>query len=155
MFDHSSNKKTRIKVMMRVEMDDGEERLLFIFPIQGQRVQDALNDERKFLPVETSDGEIELLRKDFIRRATPMENLALERHSPYDVLGISETATDAEVRSAYHRTITPVHPDNISALNLPPDFVQLANRMAAQVNEAYARIRRQRGKSSEGGDFET
>jgi DnaJ-domain-containing protein 1 len=154
-FEHTQIKKTRLKIMIRAALEDGEERLFFVFPLQGSRVLDLLNDDRRFLPVENADGSIELIRKDFIRSVIPMENPAREGRGPYQVLGVSETATDAEVRAAYHRVIAPVHPDHIMALNLPHDFVQLANRIAAQTNEAYAKIKRLRGMPADGGDFGT
>lgn len=149
MFDNSQNKKTRVKILMRVELDDGSERLLALFVAPGTRVSDALNDNRQFLPFETADGATELIRKEAIRRIVPMESTTRPGRGPYDILGIPENATDAEVRAAYHKAIAPVHPDNIGAMNLPPDFVALANRMAAQVNEAYAKIKRARGKSDD------
>ena len=146
MFDNSQTKKTRDKILMRVELDDGIERLLTLFIAPGTRVSDALNDNRQFLPFETADGATELIRKEAIRRIVPMESTTRPGRGPYDILGVPETASDAEVKAAYHNAIAPVHPDNIQALNLPPDFVALANRMAAQANEAYAKIKRQRGK---------
>lgn len=146
MFDNSQNKKTRVKILMRVELDDGIERLLALFVAPGTRVSDTLNDNRLFLPFETADGGTELIRKEAIRRIVPMESTTRPGRGPYEILGISENATDAEVKAAYHKAITPVHPDNIQAMNLPPDFVALANRMAAQANEAYAKIKRARGK---------
>jgi hypothetical protein len=149
MFDSSQTKKTRHKVLMRVELDDGVERLMALFVAPNTRVSDTLNDNRQFLPFEASDGTTEIIRKEAIRRVVPMENEARLGRGPYDILGVSENATDAEVKAAYHKAIAPVHPDSIGAMNLPPDFVQLANRMAAQINEAHAKIKKLRGKSDD------
>lgn len=137
---------TRIKVLMQVELDDGTERMLSLYVAPGMRVSDTLNDARLFLAFETADGETEIIRKDAIRRVVPMENATKVGRGPYEILGISENASDAEVRAAYHKAIGPVHPDNVHPLNLPPDFLGLANRMAARVNEAYAKIKRLRGR---------
>jgi DnaJ-domain-containing protein 1 len=149
MFDNSQTKKTRHKVMMRVELDDGIERLMALFVAPNTRVSDTLNDNRLFLPFEAADGTTELIRKEAIRRVVPMESTTRHSRGPYDILGVSETATDAEIKAAYHKAITPVHPDSIGAMNLPPDFVQLANRMAAQTNDAYAKIKKLRGKGED------
>jgi len=149
MFDNSQTKKTRHKVLIRVELDDGVERLMALFVAPNTRVSDTLNDNRLFLPFEAADGTTEIIRKEAIRRVIPMENEPRLSRGPYDILGISETATDAEVKAAYHKAIAPVHPDGISAMNLPPDFVQLANRMAAQINEAHAKIKKLRGRSDD------
>jgi hypothetical protein len=149
MFDSSQTKKTRHKIFVRVELDDGVERLMALFVAPNTRVSDTLNDNRLFLPFESADGTTEIIRKEAIRRVIPMENEARTGRGPYDILGVSETATDAEVKAAYHKAIAPVHPDSIGAMNLPPDFVLLANRMAAQTNEAYAKIKKLRGKSDD------
>jgi len=149
MFDSSQTKKTRVKILMRVELDDGVERLMALFVAPNTRVSDTLNDNRQFLPFESADGTTEIIRKESIRRIVPMESTTRPSRGPYDILGVSETASDAEVKAAYHKAIMPVHPDNIQALNLPPDFVQLANRMAAQANEAYAKIKKLRGRDDE------
>ncbi len=146
MFDSSNTKKTRHKIMMQVELDDGIERLMALFVAPGTRVSDTLNDNRLFLPFEAADGTVEIIRKEAIRRVIPQESATRPARSPYDILGVADTATDAEVKSAYHKAITPVHPDNIAAKDLPPDFVALANRMAAQANEAYAKIKKMRGR---------
>lgn len=147
MFDSSQTKKTRIKIMMRVELDDGNERLLFMFVAPNTRVSDTINDTREFLPFETAEGDTEIINKHRIRRIVPMESKTRPSRDPYDILGITESASDAEVKAAYHKAIMPVHPDNIQALNLPPDFLALANRMAAQANEAYAKIKKARGQN--------
>ena len=146
MFDSSQTKKTRVKILMRVELDDGIERQMALFVAPNTRVSDTLNDNRMFLPFEAADGTTEIIRKEAIRRIVPMESSTRPGRGPYDILGVSETASDAEIKATYHKAITPVHPDNIQALNLPPDFVQLANRMAAQANEAYAKIKKLRGR---------
>ncbi|MDY0871248.1 J domain-containing protein [Dongia rigui] len=149
MFDSSNTKKTRHKVMMTVELDDGAERLMALFVAPGTRVSDTLNDNRQFLPFEAADGSVEIIRKDAIRRIVPMESNARAARGPYDILGIAENASDAEVKAAYHKAIMPIHPDNIASKDLPPDFVALANRMSAQANEAYAKIKKMRGKTDE------
>ena len=148
MFDNSQTKKTRHKVMMQVELDDGSERLMSLFVAPGTRVSDTLNDNRLFLPFETADGSVEIIRKEAIRRVIPQESTTRPSRSPYDILGIAETASDAEIKAAYHKAIMPIHPDNIASKDLPPDFVALANRMSAQANEAYAKIRKLREKSA-------
>ena len=149
MFDNSQTKKTRHKILMRIELDDGIERLMALFVAPNTRVSDTLNDNRMFLPFEAADGTTEIIRKEAIRRIVPMETGTRPTRGPYDILGVSETASDAEVKAAYHKAIAPVHPDSIGAMNLPPDFVQLANRMAAQTNEAYAKIKKLRGRSDD------
>ncbi len=56
---------------------------------------------------------------------------------PYEVLGISPAATDAELRSAYHRLVQLHHPDHNGGS-------AESARKFEEVQEAYARIREQR-----------
>ena len=68
---------------------------------------------------------------------------------PYQVLGLSPTATDDEVKNAYRRLARKYHPDNYSADN---PLADLATEKMKEINEAYDAIMRQRGaKSSAGG----
>ena len=61
------------KVEVKVELDDGTTLLASLFLLQQQRVSDLLNDNRRFLPLETSEGIITNLRKTAIHRVTPIE----------------------------------------------------------------------------------
>lgn len=63
----------------------------------------------------------------------------------YAVLGISAKASDAEVRKAYKRLAKDFHPDRISNKDLPPVFVEFAEREFQRVQAAYDAIRKARG----------
>jgi curved DNA-binding protein CbpA len=56
---------------------------------------------------------------------------------PYEILGVTKAATDAELRSAYHRLVQLHHPDHNGG------SAESARRFE-EVQEAYARIREQR-----------
>ena len=145
MFD-SGMKKARNKYAVEVELDDGRVQTLFVFVTPAARVIDMLNDERRFIPFETSDGSIMIYSKTAIRRLSPL--FAAERmasRNPYDVIDVSQKATDKEVHEAYRKAIASVHPDHIQALGLPEEFVELATKRAMAINEAYDRIKRERG----------
>lgn len=149
MFD-SGLKKARNKYAVEVELDDGSERILFVFVAPNSRVIDVLNDERAFIPFETSDGAIVIYKKTAIRRLS--ELFAAERtatRDPYDIIDVSAKATDRELHDAYRRAIASVHPDHIQAMGLPQEFIELATRRAMAVNDAYDRIRRERGMAVE------
>jgi len=66
---------------------------------------------------------------------------------PYTVLGISRTASDAEVRTAWRNLMREHHPDALIAQGMPEDFVELATEKVATINAAYDKIRAQRGLS--------
>lgn len=56
--------------------------------------------------------------------------------NPYQVLGVAETATDAEVKTAYRELAKKYHPDNYA--NSP--LADLAEQKMKEVNEAYDTI---------------
>jgi hypothetical protein len=145
MFD-SGQKKARNKYAVEVELESGKVQTLFVFVAPGTRVIDMLNDERMFIPFETTDGTIVIYKKNAIKRLT--ELFAAERSAtrdPYDIIDVSAKATDKELHEAYRHAIASVHPDHIQALGLPQEFIELATRRAMAVNDAYDRIRKERG----------
>jgi len=145
MFD-SGLKKARNKYAVDLELDDGKVQTLFVFVAPGSRVIDMLNDERTFIPFETSEGSIIIYKKSAIRRVS--ELFAAERtasRDPYDIIDVSGKSTDKELHDAYRKALAAVHPDHIQSLGLSQDFIELATRRAMAVNEAYDRIKRERG----------
>ncbi|MBE6792996.1 MAG: molecular chaperone DnaJ, partial [Ruminococcaceae bacterium] len=70
--------------------------------------------------------------------------------NPYQVLGVSPNATDAEVKAAYRELAKKYHPDNYA--NNP--LADLAQEKMQEINDAYDAImkeRRQGGASGAGG----
>jgi curved DNA-binding protein CbpA len=60
---------------------------------------------------------------------------------PYSILGVSKSATDDEIKSAYRALARKYHPDNYGEDNPLKD---LANEKMQEVNAAYDEILRQR-----------
>ncbi len=76
---------------------------------------------------------------------------------PYVVLGVSSTASDEEVKTAYRNLARKYHPDNYAEA---PDLADLASEKMKEVNEAYDTIVTDRknggsrtGASSSGGSY--
>ena len=63
--------------------------------------------------------------------------------SAYTVLGVSPSATDDEVRTAYRRMAMKNHPDKVATLG--PDVQKAAAEKVRQIQEAYESIKRERG----------
>lgn len=65
--------------------------------------------------------------------------------SPYEVLGVSATATDAEVKSAHRKLVREYHPDTMQSKGLPEDFLEYAKEKMTAINDAWARVKKERG----------
>jgi len=63
----------------------------------------------------------------------------------YDVLEITKSATDAEVKKAYREMAKKHHPDKVS--HLGEDIRKAATEKFQKINAAYEEIRKQRGMS--------
>ena len=59
---------------------------------------------------------------------------------PYQVLGVSPSATDEQIKNAYRELARKYHPDNYA--NNP--LADLAQEKMKEINEAYDHIQRQR-----------
>ncbi len=67
---------------------------------------------------------------------------------PYDILGVSRTATDEEIKEKYRELVRKYHPDNYGPDN---PLIDLANEKMAQINEAYEKITEERAKGQNNG----
>ena len=65
------------------------------------------------------------------------------QQSSYQLLGVSPTATDAEVRKAYKRLVSINHPDKLAQMD--PELQAFAERRLKDINAAWAVIQTQRG----------
>ncbi len=134
------------KVEVQVELDDGARLLGFLFVKQGQRLSDLLNDERRFLPLLTSDGLIVQLKKTAIARVTQLDQVA-ESHAltdPYEILGVAPRIDDAALRKAYHALCAQHHPDKLVSVGLASEYIDMANSRLARVIDAYHRVQKLR-----------
>jgi DnaJ like chaperone protein len=64
---------------------------------------------------------------------------------PCVILGVDPLATDEQIREAWLRQVRAHHPDRLIAQGLPEEAIAVANRKLALINDAYDRLRRQRG----------
>lgn len=66
---------------------------------------------------------------------------------PYEVLGVQRSASDNEIKRAYHELVKKYHPDNYSDNPL----ADLAQEKMKEINEAYDSITKERSAASQGG----
>jgi len=77
-----------------------------------------------------------------IGHAFDIDWFKLRRGNPYNALGLTAEASDAEVEQAYRRLISQYHPDKLSGA--APELRQQAESKAREINTAYDRIQTQR-----------
>ncbi|WP_235263429.1 co-chaperone DjlA [Nitrincola sp. A-D6] len=63
----------------------------------------------------------------------------------YGVLGISESASDAEIKKAWRKLMSQHHPDKLVSRGMPEAMMQLAKERTQEIQSAYDRIRTARG----------
>ena len=68
----------------------------------------------------------------------------------YTALGVSERASNAEVKRAYRRLMSQNHPDKLSARGVPEHMRRLATEKSQEIQAAYELIRKSRGASKAG-----
>ncbi|MBW2137323.1 MAG: TerB family tellurite resistance protein [Deltaproteobacteria bacterium] len=63
----------------------------------------------------------------------------------YRILNCTPQSTNEEIRSSYKKLVKDFHPDRILSKGLPEEFVDFATRRFHEIQEAYERIRKERG----------
>jgi DnaJ like chaperone protein len=105
-----------------------------------------------------ADGEIDVEEADYlatVARIFGLESARFERAKAAAlgvveceacvILGIDPLATDEQVHDAWLRLVRANHPDRLIAQGLPEEAIAVATRKLALINDAYDRLRRERG----------
>lgn len=77
------------------------------------------------------------------RRAAPQAGPTLE--DAYDVLGVDNSTSDAEVKKAYRRLMNQHHPDKLVAKGLPEEMMKMAEQKTKEIKQAYEKVKEARG----------
>lgn len=68
----------------------------------------------------------------------------IDHEGAYKTLGMSPTATDAEIKRAYRQLISRHHPDKLEAQGLTPSQIHRATEETQKIQKAYDAIRKMR-----------
>jgi DnaJ-domain-containing protein 1 len=150
MFD-SSEKITKQKITVEVELEGGKTLHGYMFLKPQGRLTDMMNDERIFLPFETTDGKFFVLKKSACLSVAPIADEAdvYVGNNPYQILGVSDHATLEEIKQRYHALCAENHPDRLNSMGLPQEFLDLATQKMSRINDAWTRIQQQMAEKSQ------
>lgn len=116
--------------LFQVAMADGS-----LHPSEEQML---LNAKQAF---RLHDSVYQSLYGRFVGR-TAGTSVSLNKH--FEILGISEDASTAEIKKAYRKKAAEYHPDKIEGKGLPPEFIKFANEKLAEVNASYEAVMKSR-----------
>lgn len=131
--------RSKKKIRVNIRLEDGAFLDGHVFCILEERVSDLLNDDREFLPFESMNHDIIMLRKGTISQIQAREEFSEKQitSDPFKLLGVDRGATKETIREAYHDKVRAYHPDRIVSLELPDDMTNYANDMLSRINTAY------------------
>ncbi|MBS0219544.1 MAG: TerB family tellurite resistance protein [Proteobacteria bacterium] len=126
-----------------------------LFPDAPEILENVLEG---LFDIAKADGEVTAAEAEYLSRVASIFGLSAERFEraraaalgivecePCVILGVDPLATDEQIREAWLRQVRAHHPDRLIAQGLPEEAIAVANRKLALINDAYDRLRRQRG----------
>jgi DnaJ like chaperone protein len=126
---------------------------LLDIPLSRGRVKPAERDLLARLAASLGIGRVEMVQIEALLRAQhsfrqgaprpPSE--AAELDEAYKALGITATATDKQVKTAYRRLMNQHHPDKLASRGLPDSMLEVAKERTREIRAAYEKIRDKRG----------
>ncbi len=87
----------------------------------------------------------EIFRFSAQRMETIRNRYVSDLEKYYAVLGVSSNAGDNEIKKAYRKLVSEYHPDKIASKGLPEEFSQFAAEKFREIQDAYEKIRKERG----------
>jgi len=126
-----------------------------LFPDAPEILENVLEG---LFDIAKADGKVAAAEAEYLARVADIFGLSSARFEraraaalgqvecePCIVLGIDPLATDEQIREAWLRQVKANHPDRLMAQGLPEEAIKVANRKLALINDAYDRLRKQRG----------
>ncbi|MBN2872432.1 MAG: co-chaperone DjlA [Halothiobacillaceae bacterium] len=87
---------------------------------------------------------LEALLAGHYQRGPGAPTTAEALENAYQALGVTRSATDAELKRAYRKLMSEHHPDKLIAKGLPDSMIELAKERSQEIQNAYETVRRSR-----------
>ena len=126
-----------------------------LFPDAPEILENVLEG---LFDIAKADGTVDAAEADYLAKVARLFGLDSNRFErakaaalgviecePCIILGIDPLATYEQIRDAWLRQVRAHHPDRLIAQGLPEEAIAAANRKVALINDAYDRLRRERG----------
>jgi len=97
------------------------------------------------IPAAQLDRLEEMLRAGFGRAGYDAAATETSLQDAYHLLGVDESANDADLKKTYRRLMSQHHPDKLVAKGLPEQMIKDATEKTQQIKAAYDLIRKSRG----------
>jgi DnaJ like chaperone protein len=140
------------------------------FEPYAAQLAEAFDDNRGVLEqvlvslfnIARADGPLNAREQEYLRRVhrrlvldqvswdrafgeVPRRPMEVDTTDPYRELGLTRSATGAELRATWKRLMRENHPDSLASRGVPADFIARAGDKVARINAAWDRIKRERG----------
>ena len=119
-------------------LDDEDKRDANAFDEELRREQEREKDQRSSSSQQEQRQSKQQARSEGKRKPGEREDAYY-----YEVLGLTPSATEDEIRQAYRKLMMQYHPDKVATLG--PELRQTASEKSKAINEAYMIIERRRG----------
>ena len=97
------------------------------------------------IPAAQLDRLEEMLRAGFGRAGYDAAATETSLQDAYRLLGVDESANDADLKKTYRRLMSQHHPDKLVSRGLPEQMIKDATEKTQQIKAAYELIRKSRG----------
>ncbi|HEY6643737.1 co-chaperone DjlA [Povalibacter sp.] len=91
-----------------------------------------------------SDADVDQLEA-LLRTDRPSASPQQSMDDAYAALGLTASATDAQIKQTYRRLMSQNHPDKLAGKGLPENMRQMAEERTREISIAYATIKEARG----------
>lgn len=91
-----------------------------------------------------SDADVDQLEA-LLRTDGPAASPQHRIEDAYAALGLTASATDAQIKQTYRRLMSQNHPDKLAGKGLPESMRQMAEERTREISTAYAMIKEARG----------